>query len=728
MNLQAKWIIPSRKTDHGLPVYRKTFPRDGAAKATLRLTALGIYVTTLNGKRIGDAFLRPGFTSYRTRLQVQEYDVTNLLEEVNVLEITVGNGWYHSETLRLWAVPAWRQELMDRPLAAIAELTLEKPGKSSVIGTDGTWQWAGSEVRFSSIYGGEVKNALWKPEFSPVALYDGPDESLIPEEGPAVKAVEYRKPEAVLHTPKGETVLDFGQNLAGTIEFSLCARSGELLDVSFGEVLDKDGNFFNENYRNAECLCRYVCRDGVQVYRPEFTFYGYRYVRINAFPGGFTDGDRDRVRAVVLHSEMKRTGYLSTSDPILNRFAENVIWGQKSNFIDIPTDCPQRDERAGWTGDAMVFARTACLNYDAERFFRKWLADLRADQGENGFMPTIVPDVRSRRFSSPGWGDASTIVPWQVYLAYGDPSILSDQFESMKKWVDFITADTLEKDLWIDELLPGERHYGDWVALDAPDGSYKGSTRDSVIGSAFYAKSTELVVKAGRIIGKDVSEYEALHERIVKRFREKFPEYKTQTECILALEFGLASDPETVTKQLVRMVEECGGKLVTGFLGTPYILHVLTDHGHADLAWDLMLRTGYPSWLYQVTKGATTVWEHLDGLKPDGTMWSSDMNSFNHYAYGSAIDWLYTKAAGIQTVENAPGYRKVRIEPNPTARLEFLEASVDTRSGLVRSGWKKDGAKWIYHVEVPVEAEIVIDGKSETVPAGVYRYTSDVRK
>ena len=749
MDLNAKWIMPSRTLEgETAPVYRKRFASGPVKKAILRVTALGVYRAELNGKRVGDFILAPGFTAYRSRLQVQEYDVTDLIASDNELSITVGKGWYHSWFLmKLWAVPEWRKELMNRPLAAIAELSItDENGCETVVPTDESWEWGESAVRASSLYGGEVYDATWTPVFQPVSVYGEtekrftdasgriavckrPSDALIKQEGPYVREQERIEPVAVFTTPKGETVLDFGQNLAGTLAVTVNAKAGETVDVSFGEVLDADGNFFNANYRDAECRYHYVCRDGDQTFQPEFTFYGFRYVRVNEFPGGAADALEPPVKtlkrafiSVVLHSDMKQTGRIETSDKTLNRLFQNSVWSQKGNFIDIPTDCPQRDERAGWTGDAQVFAKTACLHFDTEQFFKKWLADLKADQTDDGFMPSVIPDVRYRRFSSPAWGDAATIVPWEVYLAYGDKDVLEAQFDSMKKWVDFITKDTLVPDLWIDELKEGERHYGDWVALDAPAGSYKGSTRDAFIGSAFYARSTELVVKAGKIIGKDVSAYEALYDRIVKKFRETFTDYRTQTECILAAHFRLANDPQKAADQLAEMVEASGMKLITGFIGTPYILHVLSDYGHADLAWSLLLRKEYPSWLYQVTKGATTVWEHLDGIKPDGTMWSTDMNSFNHYAYGSVMDWVYTKAAGIQTVEEAPGYGKVRIAPQPDERLGWLDVSLDTRHGKVRSAWKKEDNAWRFEITVPVEAELVIAGEKRTVPPGTYTF------
>ena len=406
--------------------------------------------------------------------------------------------------------------------------------------------------------------------------------------------------------------------------------------------------------------------------------------------------------------------------PLLNKLFENVIWGQKSNFLDVPTDCPQRDERLGWTGDAQVFIRTACLNFDAERFFTKWLADLAADQREDGAVGHVIPNVLHQSGSA-AWDDAATICPWAVYLAYGDPNILRAQFASMKKWVDYITAHTTTRDLWT-----GGEHYGDWLGLDAPSGSYKGSSREDLIASAFYAHSTALVIKAGRVLGQDISAYEALYERIVRAFRQAYPVYQTQTECTLAIYFALAEDTQKAADQLAQMIRSCGTKLQTGFVGTPYLLHALSAHGYTELAYDLLLRREYPSWLYPVTKGATTIWEHWDGQMENGDFWSSDMNSFNHYAYGAVADWVYTVAAGIQTVEEKPGYAAVRIAPQPDKRLDWLEASVETRHGLVRSRWEKQRDMWRYEIETPVEAEVVIDGRKTFCRPGRYIFFSEL--
>ncbi len=720
MQWHANWIRPAKSYGGVCPAFRKTFfCPENVVSAALRITAMGVYEASLNGSRVGDFILAPGWTVYQKRLQVQQYELQIRPGQENELTVLVGKGWYRG---RLAGWLPGQNSSAALPAALTAELTLRYPdGHTDTICTDASWQTAESAVRFSELYDGETYDAAFEPSvWTPAVICDGPTDTLIEQQGEPVREQERIAPARIFKTPAGEIVVDFGQNLTGYVEIALDGVKGEAVELSHAEVLDKNGNFYTENYRSAKAKYLYFCKDGAQRYKPKLTFYGFRYIRVDRFPCGAETAAPENFTAIAVHSDMKRTGYLSCSDPLLNKLFENVIWGQKSNFLDVPTDCPQRDERLGWTGDAQVFIRTACLNFDAERFFTKWLADLAADQREDGAVGHVIPNVRHQSGSA-AWDDAATICPWAVYLAYGDPNILRTQFESMKKWVDYITAHTTTKDLWT-----GGEHYGDWLGLDAPSGSYKGSSREDLIASAFYAHSTALVIKAGRVLGQDISAYEALYERIVRAFRQAYPVYQTQTECTLAVYFALAEDTQKAADQLAQMIRSCGTKLQTGFVGTPYLLHALSAHGYTELAYDLLLRREYPSWLYPVTKGATTIWEHWDGQMENGDFWSSDMNSFNHYAYGAVADWVYTVAAGIQTVEEKPGYAAVRIAPQPDKRLDWLEASVETRHGLVRSRWETQRDMWRYEIETPVEAEVVIDGRKTFCRPGRYIFFSEL--
>ena len=724
MKQNAKWIRPAQDTGDVCPMFFRRFPlKKTPQKAVLSITALGVYEAFLNGSRIGDFILAPGWTAYEKRLQVQTYDVTRLLSSQNELSVTVGKGWYRGRIA--WPSPEETARRKKIPAGLIAALTLTfSDGSQTTISTDETWQTCESPVRASEIYDGEIFDARTALFSNPenAVVFDGPSHTLIPQQGPFVTEQERILPVSVFTTPAGERVVDFGQEVTGYPEISLTAACGERLELSCAETLDQDGNFYTENYRSAKAKYTYLCKDGFQTCKPRLTFYGFRYLRLDQFPGGADSARPEQFCAVAVHSDMARTGHLSCSDPLLNRFFENVIWGQKGNFVDVPTDCPQRDERLGWTGDAQVFIRTACFNFDAEAFYRKWLADLSADQSENGMVCHVIPAVMDVQYGSAAWGDAATVCPWELYLAYGDPRILKDQFESMKKWVDYITLTTSQPNLWT-----GGEHYGDWLGLDAPAGSYKGSTREDFIASAFYAYSTELVIRAGKIIGADVSSYEKLYADIVSAFRTAYPVYTTQTECVLAARFHLAPDCQKAADQLARMIRDCGVQLQTGFVGTPYLLHVLSDHGYADLAWSLLLKKDYPSWLYPVTKGATTVWEHWDGIMENGSFWSKDMNSFNHYAYGAVLDWVYGNAAGISSLPGHPGYEKISVAPLPDARLDWLSCSYQSRFGMIRSEWKKQDGMWRYEIETPVDAVITIDGQTHTVGKGRWIYFSKIR-
>ena len=724
MEWKAKWVKPAADPGDIVPVFGKTFQIKGEVKdARLFVTALGVYEASLNGERIGSFVLAPGWTSYYERLQYQEYDVTDMLKDENTLEILVGKGWYRSR-MPGWQGSDFQNGLQKFPAGLLAQLVVtDTAGNVEVIGSDESWNVGKSRVLFSEIYDGETYDASRTPKLCEKAVvFDGPWNTLIPQQGEEVREQERIHVASIFTTPNGETVVDFGQEVTGYVEISLDAHAGDLVELSHAEVMDKEGNFYTENYRSAKAKYLYTCKEGRQTYRPKLTFFGFRYIRVDQFPGGAENVKPENFTAVAVHSDMKRTGYLNSSNPLLNRLFDNIIWGQKGNFVDVPTDCPQRDERLGWTGDAQVFVRTACLNYDAEKFFTKWLADMAVDQGENGSIGHVIPDLLQSPTSSAAWGDAAAICPWEVYMAYGNPSILENQFECMKGWVAYITNTT--KDPW---LWTGGTHYGDWLGLDAPSGSYKGATNEDFIASAFYAHSTSLVIKAGKVLGKDVSEYEDLYRKIVEAFRKAFPVYTTQTECVLAAHFHLAEDCQAAADQLAELVKSAGVQLRTGFVGTPYLLHVLSDYGYADLAYSLLLREQYPSWLYPVTKGATTIWEHWDGIMENGDFWSKDMNSYNHYAYGSVADWVYGVAAGITPVEEAPGYAKVRIAPVPDARLDWLKASLDTRHGQIRSEWKKEGNLWRYEITTPVETEIVIDGESRKVTAGTYYFYSEIK-
>ena len=714
---RSEWIKGCEKNLRGGTVYLKNFRCAAKAeKAILKITALGVYEAKLNGERVGDFILAPGWTSYLNRLQVQSYDVTDMLKTENSLEVTVGQGW------RAIANKRDSSDFLGyRDTALIAELTLVyADGRTESIVTDSSWTARESKLRYTNIYDGDIYDATFKAGSARHCIcVDLEKDMLIPQEGE--KIVEHERMPAlqIIKTPAGDTVIDFGQNMTGYVEFRIKGTPGAQATISHGETLDRDGNFYNANYRSADAQIKFVCDGEEHTYKSALTFFGFRYIRLENWPD---EVKKENFTAIVVHSDIRRTGYFECSDETVNKLFKNIIWGQKSNFLDVPTDCPQRDERLGWTGDAQVFVRTASLNFDVKRFFKKWLHDLTADQGRDGCVPHVVPNISDDMGGSSAWSDAAVICPWEIYRTYGDKKILEDQFDSMKAWIDWM------RERSENGKRSGGFHFGDWLGLDSPEGSYKGATPEELIATAYYKYSTELFIKAAHALGRDVSEYENIPAEAAAAFRREYMENgrvknATQTACVLALCFDITDDRAATATQLNELVKRAG-HLETGFVGTPYLLHALSDNGYAETAYDLLLRREYPSWLYPISKGATTVWEHWDGIKPDGTMWSTDMNSFNHYAYGAVADWMYGAAAGINSDPDRPGFEHIIFRPVTDRRLDFVKASIDTRRGTVKSEWRRENGriKYIFTVPEGCCASAVIGGEKHEVGAGTHEF------
>ena len=720
----AKFIGADPEWKNRVPKFRKEFALTGAIEsAELQISSLGIFEAYLNGSRVGDAVLTPGWTEYEKRLQYLTYDVTDIIAEKNEITVGVGHGWWGE---RMGCTKKDAPRSYGETPAVIAALKLVyKDGREEYVFTDESWSAAKSETLESEIYDGEKTDARIEPVFDePVYEYgDTAVGELVPYEGELIKEIESVKPRAVIVTPKGETVLDFGQNLTGYLEFTVTGNAGHTVAAKHFEILDKDGNVYTENYRSADALLEYTLKDGKQTYKARYTFYGFRYVQLIDWceeikPENFT--------AIVVCSDIKRTGYFKCGHAKLNKLYENVIWGQKGNFVDVPTDCPQRDERLGWTGDTEVFCRTGCLNFDSEKFYKKWLHDLALAQKPDGMVPRVVPNSfwkAGNEMGSAAWGDAATVVPYEVYMAYGDKTVLCDGFEAMKKWVGFIEGRSTDY-VW---TVPG--HFGDWLGMDAPAGSYRGSTSEQLIATAYFYLSCGLTVKTGKIIGEDVSKYEQMLPKIKEAFNRTFVKdgkltSDTQTAHVLALHFGLVDGElrDNVAKRLIELIEGFGDRLQTGFVGTPYLLDTLTDIGRADKAYTLLLQEKFPSWLFSVNMGATTIWEHWDGLREDGSVWSKDMNSFNHYAYGAVASWMYRTVCGIRYDEKSPAYKHFFISPIPNAALGFAKAKLDTRNGAIVSEWVCEGQEVRYTFTIPcgMTATVTLDGVSEELSAGTY--------
>lgn len=730
---RAAWIRPEVADDTSksqpCPLLRKEFTLRGAVKsARVYVTSLGLYEMELNGRRVGDQVFTPGWTSYNKRLQYQTYDVTNQLQPgKNAIGVILGDGWYRG--YMTWDM---RRNFYGDKLALLMQLhVVYENGDAEIIATDETWKAATGPILSSDIYNGEIYDARlekkgWTcPHFdetgwSGVKVFEHSKTILVAAAGPPLRKIQEVKPVAILKTPAGETVFDMGQNMVGWIRLKVQGHAGATVTLRHTEVLNKDGNFYRDNLRKAEQKVQYTLKgSGVEIHEPHFTFQGFRYVSIEGFPG---EPALENLTGIVIHSDMEPTGSFECSHPLLNQLQHNIQWGQKGNFLDVPTDCPQRDERMGWTGDAQVFSRTAAFNMNVNNFFAKWLRDVEADQQPDGRVPFVVPNVLAPTAGgATGWADVATIIPWNMYLAYGDKKILAQQYASMKAWVGFMRQNSTD-DLWNKGF-----HFGDWLFY-RPDDDNDGRaavTSKYLIAQCFFAHSTQLLINAANVLGKkeDVAQYTGLLQKIKDAFLKEYvtPNGQlvsgTQTAYVLALNFDML--PEALRQQaaerLVQNIKSYNNHLTTGFLGTPYLCHVLTRFGYADLAYTLLLQETYPSWLYPVKMGATTIWERWDGIKPDGSFQNPGMNSFNHYAYGAIGDWMYRALAGIDTDESGPGYKRITIKPHLGGGLTFARADLQTYYGTISSHWKAENGKLQLDIEIPANTKATVYIPAPTV-------------
>jgi alpha-L-rhamnosidase len=717
---KATWIQPADTSGNASnPLLRTRFTVSRSIEsAIVYITAHGLYEAQLNGQRIGDAYLTPGWTSYNKRLQYQAYDVTGLLRKgPNAIGALLGNGWYRG-TIGF----SNNRSVYGKDNSLLLQLIIRyRNGSSDTIATGPDWRSATGEVRSSEIYNGEridhrLARSGWSlpgyddTPWTPVQTEGFPLNNLVATANEPVRKHETFPALRLITTPKGEQVIDFGQNLVGWVVVRLKGHPADSLCLSHAEVLDKQGNFYTDNLRRAKAEDVYILGNGqdntetaAEVFEPHFTFHGFRYVRVEGWKGPIDIGD---FTAVALYSDMPKTGSFTCSDPLINQLQHNIQWGQQGNFLDIPTDCPQRDERLGWTGDAQVFSRTATFNRGVENFFAKWLKDVAADQLPTGAVPFVIPNVTGNGTSA-GWADVATIIPWNLYLAYGDQRVLEDQYPSMKAWVEYIRGQAKE-DLWNTGF-----HFGDWLfyrPFDDNDGR-SAVTDKYLIAQCFYAHSTQLLINAADVLGKknDVATYSDLLKRIKTAFLHEYvtPGGRlvsgTQTAYVLALEFDMLPEElrDQAVQRLVKNIQDYNYHLTTGFLGTPYLCHVLSDFGYTSVAYRLLMQDTYPSWLYPVKMGATTIWERWDGIKPDSTFETPSMNSFNHYSYGAIGDWMYRVIAGIDTYAADPGYHHSRIDPHPGGGLTEAAADLQTGYGLLSSHWRLNNDTLYMDVVIP---------------------------
>ncbi len=722
---QAKWIGCA-----GTPVRHPVFFREIALKgevalARLYLSGLGLYEAAWNGEKIGEEYLAPYCNAYDHWVQYQTYDVTAQLRESGVLSVLLGNGWYNG---RFGYDERKQKPYYGDGLKLLAELHIRYTnGIEEVIGTNEDWKLAWSTITFSNIYDGEhrddtlsVGDAVAVGQES-ASLVPPPKGELTERYSTPVAVREELPVKEIIHTPAGETVLDLGQNITGIFRFYVDVPSGRQVKLLFGEVL-QNGNFYRDNLRSAKAEYIYQSAGKPVLLSPKFTFYGYRYVKVEGVrqirPKDFT--------ALVLYSDLPKLGTLVTGNALVNRLIANVEWGQKGNFLDVPTDCPQRDERMGWTGDAQVFAPTASYLRDCYAFYTKYLYDMAQEQkGHGGEVPNVVPSFGTgfgdHWGSSAAWGDAACVIPWVCYEFFGDPSILEDQYESMRGWVEFIRQVDGEDHGWRRHF-----HFGDWLALDAANpAEMRGGTDVGYVADAMYYRSVLLLKKAAGVLGKeeDKKQYGELAKCILEEIHKEYFTVSgrcavpTQTGLILAAALKLSPDQKRVEESLIRRMEEDGRRLKTGFVGTPMLCPTLTKIGRGDIAFALLLNEDYPGWLYEVKLGATTIWERWNSLLADGSISSTGMNSLNHYAYGSVAEWLCGDVAGLSA--DMPGFRTAVLVPHFCRELKKVAFTYQSAAGE----WKVD---WEILEEQENKAEIKATVRGEEVSCYKVRYRCSV--
>lgn len=722
---KAKWIespLDANSGERPAILFRRQFNLAKKIKsASVYVTAHGMYELQLNGKRVGDAYLAPGWTSYNKRLQYQMYDVTAMMNNgANAVGAMVGNGWYRGYL-------AWEnnKDVYGKKLGFLFQLEIVySDGTKETIISDENWKSSTGPIKTVEIYHGETydardekagwstvgyNDAAWSGVTLPTSTYN----NLLVAENEPIRKHETFTASKIITTPSGEKVLDFGQNLVGWVVVKATGKAGDKIVIKHAEVLDKAGNFYTDNLRAAKATATYILKGGAEeTFESHFTFYGFRYIKIEDYPGEIKPED---FTAVALYSDMQPTGTFTSSNALINQLQHNIQWGQRGNFLDVPTDCPQRDERLGWTGDAQAFSRTATFNFGVNNFFSKWLKDVAADQEPNGSIPFVVPNVLGPNAgASTGWADCATIIPWNMYLAYGDKKILENQYPSMKLWVKYMT-DSSVNNLWNHGF-----HFGDWLfyrPFDDNDGR-SAVTDKYLIAQCFYANSVQILINTAKVLNNasDQATYTALLQKLKDAFVREYvtPNGRlisgTQTAYVLALNFDML--PENLRAQaaarLAENVHSYDDHLTTGFLGTPYLCHVLTRFGYADVAYKLLLQEDYPSWLYPVKMGATTIWERWDGEKPDSSFQTPGMNSFNHYAYGAIGDWMYRKMVGLDTYEDGVGYKHIKIQPHIGGGFTNASASLKTYYGTLSNSWKVESGKILMDVEIPANTTATI--------------------
>ncbi|MBN1992717.1 MAG: glycoside hydrolase family 78 protein [Anaerolineae bacterium] len=686
-------------------------------RATLYVTAKGLYRLRLNGQPVGNAVFAPDWADYRQRVFYDTYDVTSLLQQGdNAMGAILGDGWYSGYL-------GWgnrRKRYGDTP-QLFAQLNLEYPdGSVDILTTDSGWKGSAGPILFSSFYMGETYDAGREmPGWDQAEFDDSGWQAvrvekaerqiqLTAQSAEPMRLVQEIKPKSVAQPQPGVYVFDLGQNMVGWARLRVRGEAGTRVQLRFAEILSPNGMVYTENLRSARSTDTYILKGGgPEIWEPHFTFHGFRYVEVTGSPD---EADLETITGCVLQSDLPQTGFFECSKPMANQLWRNILWGQKGNFLSVPTDCPQRDERLGWMGDALVFARTACFNMNAAAFYTRWMISVADGQSPEGAFPDVAPQIVSERDGAPAWGDAGIVVPWMVYQAYGDTRLIERHYQAMARWLDYIHAAN-------PHLLRTKRlnnNYGDWVAVDTG----VGAASKEMLATAFWVYIVRLMARMARAIGRDddARKYMELFEGIKAAFNTAyvFPDGRiedgSQSAYAVALQFDLlpADLRPAAAQHLVENIKARDWHLSTGFLGTPYLCPALAETGHQDVAYRLLNNDTYPSWGHMIKHGATTMWERWNSILPEGEAHPPRMNSFNHYAFGAVGEWLYRFVAGIDTDPRQPGYQHILIYPRPGGGLTYAKAEYDSIRGRIVSDWKIEGHEFHLKVTIPANTTATV--------------------
>ncbi len=754
----ASWIGPTDDdSDDGgpPPCLRTGFAVGGTvARARLYVAARGLVELSINGTRVGDDVLVPGWTDYNKRCQYLTYDVTGLVTSGdNAMGAILGDGWYCGRIARIRD----GERLFGSRPQLLCELHIAAAdGKKTVICSDKSWIWRTGPILASDIYDGEAYDAReelteWDAGATDAAgLKAGKGWNAVRVIGPALcswdgsttsppaldakvvpppRRVRELTPVAQSEPEPGRHVFDLGQNITGWARVRLSGTAGTTVTLRFAEMLNPDGTLYVENLRSAKATDTYTCASDAEfTYEPRFTFHGFRYIEVS---GVSAIPQPEQVTGLVVHNDLEQTGSFSCSHPKVNQLQSNIRWGQRGNYLEAPTDCPQRDERLGWTGDAQVFIPTAAFNMNVAPFFTKWQRDMEDEQGPRGTIPSVVPTIRYTKPSDendggPAWSDAFVICPWIIYQRYGDLRIIADHFDAILRFIGSMRADSRGL-IRSDEFTTDWGGFGDWVSMDAPEGTRVGATPKDLIGTAYFAYSTDLAHRMARLLGRrhDAVQLRDLHHRIVQAFRREYVTSNgrilgdTQSSYAIALAFDLLPEElrRSAVDRLVRRLELRGWRLATGFVGTNLLCPALTRYGRPDVAYRLLLQEQFPSWLYTVNQGATTMWERWNSYTHEHGFGPVEMNSFNHYAYGAIGDWMYTTVAGLKVDLTNPNEPPLQIAPTPGYGLTHAKAELSTPFGPASSEWTVSDGTVTLQVIVPANASARV-----RIPAG----TSDI--